>query len=358
MSASVVIRSGLIGAAVIAATIGFVNITLGSAIVGVTRRVPVELATAANTDAMKAEYRRPVFIPFPKENPYTLAKAALGKKLYFDPRPSAMSAQSCASCHTPGFGWGDGLALGVGRGMTKLDRRSPTIINSAWGARFMWDGRAQNLEQQVLLPIQSAGEMNMPIEQLMERLASITEYRLLFASTFPERGMNPTTLAEAIATYERTVVSERSPFDAWIKGDEHAIPEAAKRGFAIFNSKGQCSLCHEGWNFTNDSFHDTGLRSTDSGRAALLPNIPKMMHAFKTPGLREIERRSPYMHDGSIATLEEVVEHYDGGGTDRPSWSDLIGPLGLTPQDKSDLVAFLKTLTGNPGPTIIPVLPR
>jgi len=358
MSASVVIRSGLIGAAVIAATIGFVNITLGSAIVGETRRVPVELATAANTDAMKAEYRRPVFIPFPKENPYTLAKAALGKKLYFDPRLSAMSAQSCASCHTPGFGWGDGLALGVGRGMTKLDRRSPTIINSAWGARFMWDGRAQNLEQQVLLPIQSAGEMNMPIDQLMERLASITEYGLLFASTFPERGMNPTTLAEAIATYERTVVSERSPFDAWIEGDERAISEAAKRGFAIFNGKGQCSLCHEGWNFTNDSFHDTGLRSTDSGRAAFLPNIPKMMHAFKTPGLREIERRGPYMHDGSIATLEAVVEHYDGGGTDRPSRSDLIGPLGLTPQDKSDLVAFLKTLTGNPAPTIIPVLPR
>src|SRR3977135_1263567 len=142
MSASVVIRSGSIGAAVIAATIGFVNITLGSAIVGETRRVPVELATAANTDAVKAEYRRPVFIPFPKENPYTLAKAALGKKLYFDPRLSAMSAQSCASCHTPGFGWGDGLALGVGRGMAKLDRRSPTIINSAWGALFMWDGRA------------------------------------------------------------------------------------------------------------------------------------------------------------------------------------------------------------------------
>jgi cytochrome c peroxidase len=233
MSISVVIRSGLIGAAVIAATIGFVNITLGSAIVGETRRVPVELATAANTDAMKAEYRRPVFIPFPKENPYTLAKAALGKKLYFDPRLSATSAQSCASRHTPGFGWGDGLALGVGRGMTKLDRRSPTIINSARGALFMWDGRAPNLEQQALLPIQSASEMNMPIDQLMERLASITEYGLLFASTFPERGMNPTTLAEAIATYERTVVSERSPFDAWIEGDERH-PGSGQTGLCDF----------------------------------------------------------------------------------------------------------------------------
>src|SRR4030081_2921692 len=129
MSASVVIRSGSIGAAVIAATIGFVNITLGSAIVGETRRVPVELATAANTDAMKAEYRRPVFIPFPKENPYTLAKAALAKKLYLDPRLSAMSAQSCASCHTPGFGWVDVLFLQQIIHLIRLRRRSPTIIN-------------------------------------------------------------------------------------------------------------------------------------------------------------------------------------------------------------------------------------
>jgi Cytochrome c peroxidase len=361
MRAPIFTRPGLGGAAVlavIAGTIGFANFSFGSAIVGETRRISAEPAAAASIDAMKAEYRRPAFIPFPKQNPYTLAKAALGKKLYFDPRLSATSSQSCASCHSAGFGWGDGLALGVGHRMTKLVRRSATIVNSAWGAIFMWDGRAQDLEQQALLPLQAESEMNMPIDQLMQRLASIKEYASLFASAFPEKGINATTLAEAIATYERTIVSGRSPFDAWIEGDEHAIPEPAKRGFAIFNTKGGCSLCHEGWNFTNDGFHDIGLRSTDIGRGAFLPTIPKMIHAFKTPGLREIERRGPYMHDGSIATLEGVVGHYDGGGTDRPSRSDLIGPLGLTTQDKSDLVAFLKTLTSSASSTIMPVLPR
>src|SRR5258708_19579845 len=135
----------------------------------------------------------------------------------------------------------------------------------------MWDGRAQNLEQQVLLPIQSAGEMNMTIEQLMERLASITEYRLLFASTFPERGMNPTTLAEAIATYECTVVSERSPFDAWIEGDERDIPEATKRGFAIFNSKGQSPLSPQHSNFTKNTFHAPVPPPPTSSLPPLLP---------------------------------------------------------------------------------------
>jgi cytochrome c peroxidase len=361
MPAALFTRPGLIGVtilAVIAGTTGFANFSFGSAIVGETRRISAEPAAAASLDAMKAEYGRPAFIPFPKQNPYTSAKAALGKKLYFDPRLSATSAQSCANCHSPGFGWGDGLALGIGHGMTKLIRRSATIVNSAWGTIFMWDGRAQDLEQQALLPIQGASEMNMPIDRLMERLASIKEYGSLFALAFPEKGMSSTTLAEAIATYERTVVSGRSPFDAWIEGDERAIPEPAKRGFAIFNTKGGCSQCHEGWNFTNDGFQDIGLRSEDIGRGAFFPTVSKMMHAFKTPGLREIERRGPYMHDGSIATLEEVVEHYDGGGTERPSRSDLIGPLGLTTQDKSDLVAFLKTLTSNAGSTIMPVLPR
>ena len=361
MPPPVFIRVRLIGIALLAVTagmIGAVHPGFGAAIVGETRQTSVEPRTAEDIDTMKAAYRRPAFIPFPRENPYTLAKASLGKKLFFDPRLSVTSAQSCASCHNPGFGWGDGLSVGIGHGMVKLGRRSPTVLNSAWGAVFMWNGRFSNLEQQALGPIQAASEMNMPIDQLMERLGSIAEYRMLFASAFPAQGMSPATLAEAIATFERTLVSERSPFDAWIDGDEHAIPEAAKRGFAIFNSSGQCSSCHEGWNFTNDGFHDTGLQSTDIGRAALLPVIPKMLHAFKTPGLREIANRGPYMHDGSIATLEQVIEHYDSGGVDRPSRSDLIRPLGLKPEEKSDLLAFLKTLTGNPVPTITPVLPR
>ena len=261
MAASGFLRSALSGPVVGAVTLGLIvsaNLSFGAALVGETRRTdPGPKATAA-IDAMKSEYRRPATIPFPKENPYTPDKAALGKKLYFDTRLSVSSAQSCASCHSPGFGWGDGLAVGVGHGMAKLGRHSPTIINAAWGAIFMWDGRLANLEEQALGPIQAPGEMNMPIEKLMERLAAIGEYKPLFEASFPGIGLRPGTLAQA-SNDERTVVSEQAPFDAWIEGNEKAISEEAKRGFVLFNTKAQCSGCHEGWNFTNDGFHDIGL---------------------------------------------------------------------------------------------------
>src|SRR6266700_7429619 len=349
---------GLAVSTITIAALGFTSLGFGAALVGETKQITLQPQAAPGTDALKALYRRPATIPFPKDNTYTPEKAALGKKLYFDTRISVTSAQSCGSCHSPGFGWGDGLAVGVGHGMAKLGRHSPTIVNAAWGAIFMWDGRLADLEAQALGPIQSPGEMNMPIEVLMERLATIPEYKPLFATAFPGTGLSPKTLAAAIATYERTVVSEQAPFDVWIEGNEQAISDEAKRGFVIFNTKAQCSTCHEGWNFTNDGFQDIGLASADVGRGQFLTGVIKMNHAFKTPGLREIARRSPYMHDGSIATLEQVVEHYDQGGVDRPSRSDLVKPLGLTPQEKSELVAFLKTLTSNLDPTTVPVLPR
>jgi cytochrome c peroxidase len=354
-------RISSIGFAAIAAGVvsfGFAGIGYGAALVSQTRHVEVTSRAASGTDALKTLYRRPATIPFPKDNPYTPEKAALGKKLYFDTRLSVTSAQSCASCHSPSLGWGDGLAVGVGHGMQKLGRHSPTVINAAWSDIFMWDGRLPTLEAQALGPIQSAGEMNMPLDQLMKRLSSISEYKPLFASAFPQEGMNEKTLAKAIATYERTVVSERAPFDAWIEGDEKAISEDAKRGFALFNGKAQCAACHEGWNFTNEGFQDIGLASEDVGRGQYLPAVIKMQHAFKTPSLREIARRAPYMHDGSLPTLEAVVDHYDGGGVDRPSRSDLMKPLGLDAREKSDLVAFLNTLTSNLSPTAAPILPR
>ncbi|MBV9456232.1 MAG: c-type cytochrome [Bradyrhizobium sp.] len=337
---------------------GFATRSFGSAMVGETRRVELSQKPPSGVDALKAQYKRPPTIPFPKDDAYTPAKASLGKKLYFDTRLSVTSAQSCASCHNPGYGWGDGLAVGVGHGMAKLGRHSPTIVNAAWSSIFMWDGRLATLEDQALGPIQSPGEMNMPIDDLMHRLASIPEYKPLFDTAFPKDGMKVATLAKAIATYERTVVSERAPFDAWIDGSEKAISEEAKRGFELFNGKAQCSSCHEGWNFTNEGFQDIGLPSADIGRGQFLPQVIKMQHAFKTPSLREISRRSPYMHDGSLATLEDVVEHYDHGGVDRPSRSDLMRPLDLTSQEKADLVAFLKTLSSDLTPTSVPVLPR
>lgn len=354
-------RATSLGAAIAAIVIGvagFANISFGAAVIGKMLSIASSSKTISSIDALKAQYRRPPSIPFPVENPYTPPKVSLGKKLYFDPRLSAASAQSCASCHNPGFGWGDGLAVGVGHGMAKLNRRSPTVLNAAWGAIFMWDGRAASLEEQALGPIQSASEMNMPIDQLVDRLAAIPAYRPLFDTAFPGEGLAQDTLAKAIAAYERTIVSEQAPFDAWIEGDEQAISEQAKRGFVLFNTKGQCSSCHEGWNFTNDGFQDIGLPSADIGRGKYLPDIVKMQHAFKTPGLREIDSRGPYMHDGSLATLEDVIAHYDQGGIDRPSRSDLMKPLGLTSQEKADLVAFLKTLTSNLSPTAVPTLPR
>jgi cytochrome c peroxidase len=315
-------------------------------------------ATDAVLEGLKVQYRRPDAIPFPKDNPYTILKAALGKRLYFDTRLSAANLLSCASCHSPAYSWGDGQPRGVGHGMQQLGRRSPSIVNAAFGGIFMWDGRFGSLEEQALGPIGAEAEMNLPIDQLMDRLKGIPEYRPLFEAAFPREGISPQTVAKAIATYERTVVSGRAPFDAWIEGDESVISGEAKRGFVLFNKKGACANCHSGWNFTDDSFHDVGLSDSDIGRGKQMPAVVKMQHAFKTPGLREIARRGPYMHDGSIPTLDAVIDQYDGGGVSRPSRSDLIHPLELSKQEKSDLVAFLATLTSEMEPTTVPILPR
>jgi cytochrome c peroxidase len=328
------------------------------ALVGPSATREVQKLADLAIDQVKAAYRRPASIPFPAHNPYTGDKAALGKKLFFDSRLSGGNLLSCSSCHNPAFGWGDGQPKGIGHSMKELGRRSPSIVNAAFGDIFMWDGRAASLEEQALGPIKTDVEMNLPLDRLIERLKSISEYGPLFQSVFPKDGISEITVAKAIATYERTVVSGRSPFDAWIDGDAKAISEPAIRGFVLFNTRGGCSSCHRGWNFTDEGFYDTGLPDADIGRAKQMPNVEKMQHAFKAPGLREAGRRTPYMHDGSLANLDAVVEHYDRGGIARPSRSDLIKPLGLSMQEKADLVAFMRTLTSDIEPTTVPVLPR
>jgi cytochrome c peroxidase len=356
--------AGTIAIAVgIAASAGGVATRLNAeTVVGQTRMVDVsqagKQAEPVSLDKLRASYQRPNFIPFPKENPYTAEKVELGKKLYFDTRLSGAKLLSCASCHNPAYAWADGLPKGVGHLMKELGRRSPTIVNAAYGQIFMWDGRMPTLEQQALGPIQADVEMALPLDELLRRLNDIAEYKPLFEAAFPGQGLSSENLAKAIATYERTVVSGRAPFDAWIDGNESAISESAKRGFMVFNTKAQCGECHGSWRFTDDSFHDIGLASDDVGRGKFLPDVVKAQYAFKTPGLREIALRAPFMHDGSIPTLEAVVDHYDKGGIDRPSRSDLVKPLGLTAQEKSDLVAFMRTLTGATDPTTIPILPR
>jgi cytochrome c peroxidase len=348
-----------VAASVLAGAAGImVTRSFATAVVGETRTFAITKPSDPSLDKMRASYKRPQVIPFPKDNPYTAEKAALGKTLFFDTRLSSGNLLSCASCHSPAYGWGDGQPVGVGHLMKKLGRRSPTIINSAYSQIYMWDGRAGSLEEQALGPIQADVEMAMPLDELLKRLNAIGEYKALFDAAFPGKGITPQTIAHAIATYERTVISGRAPFDSWIDGDEKAISDSAKRGFVLFNTKAQCHTCHSGWNFTDDSFHDIGLKTADLGRGKFLEGIPKAQHAFKTPGLREITRRGPYMHNGSLATLEEVVDHYNHAGINRESRSDLIKELGLTQQEKADLVAFMKTLTSDVDPTTVPVLPR
>lgn len=329
-----------------------------AALVGVTSRVQVAPSPAPALDMIKQKYRQPDAIPFPADDPYTPEKALLGRVLFNDARLSGTGALSCASCHNPGFSYGDGRAKGIGNDMRSLDRRSPSIINSAWGELYMWDGRADTLELQALGPIQAPTEMDQSLAGLVGTLSAIPGYATLFAAAFPHRPITPSTVASAIATYERTVVSASSPIDAWIGGDEHAIPGAAKRGFDLFNTKGGCASCHGGWTFTDEGFHDTGLPDDDLGRGRLFPHVLKMQHAFKTPGLRETARRGPYMHDGSLPTLAAVVAHYNQGAVDRPSRSELIGPLGLSADEQADLVAFLQTLTSSVRLAAVPALPR
>jgi cytochrome c peroxidase len=312
-------------------------------------------ALSQSAEVVKAKYKRPDFIPFPSSNPYTVEKAALGKMLYFDPRLSGADNITCASCHNPSFGWEAPVALNVGAQNTRLARHSPTVLNHAWGDRFFWDGRAATLEEQAKGPIEADVEMNMPLPKLTTKLKAVPDYVAWFNKVFPKEGITPDTIARAIATYERTVVSSHAPFDSWIDGDENAISDSAKRGFALFNGKARCAECHSGWNFTDNKFHDIGLASEDIGKGKY---DPKARHAFKTPSLRDTAQRAPFMHNGSVPDLDAVIIHYVSGGVDRPSLSPLMQPVPMSEAEMADLKAFLTTLTGSKAQVPLPILPN
>jgi cytochrome c peroxidase len=244
-----------------------------------------------------------------------------------------------------------------------MDLHTPTLIDVAWVPILGWDGKYRSLESVAYGPLLSARNMNNTEPEIVSRLADIPDYVRAFNEAFPggETGSGITRphIEQAIATFERTIVATRAPFDRWIAGDANAISDAAKRGFTLFNGKAACAECHEGPSFTDFSFHDIGLaREDDIGRARYFPTSVKLRHAFKVPTLRDVARRAPYMHDGSLPTLEAVVDEYNTGGIDRPSRSSLIRPLGLTNDEKRDLIAFLNTLTGEPTPFEVPTLPR
>ena len=306
-------------------------------------------ANAATTlyelDTMKSQYLRPKTVPYPKGNKYNQVRFELGRQLFFDTRLSGPGTMSCASCHNPDLAWGDGLPTGRGVAANRLDRRSPTLLNLAWAQLLFWDGRADTLEEQAVGPIQNPDEMAHTMPRLVETLQNNANYRTRFGKAYPNEPISATTIGKALATFERTIVSAQAPFDRWIAGDESGIGDAAKRGFIAFNTKAHCAACHSGWRFTDDSFHDIGLKDNDIGRGSLVEGVEILRHAFKVPGLRYVSLRAPYMHNGALSTLDAVVRHYNDGFQFRPSKSAEIRRLHLTDEEIADVVAFLETLT-------------
>ena len=276
----------------------------------------------------------------------TQAEIELGKILFFDNRLSSNHKQNCASCHDPEKGFSDGLATGFGTEGNKLERNSPQIYNLGWSSIFMWDGREPTLESQALGPIKSPAEMNLPIPELLTRLNAVDGYKKLFKDVYEIDEITAEAVGRAIAAFERSIVVDNTAYDQFLAGDKTAMSESAQRGLAVFSGKGNCAQCHDGANFTDDSFHNLGFSDDnhDKGRAAITGDVSQT-GAFKTPGLRNIEFSAPYMHDGSIATLESVVDYYNRGGSGGEHTSDIIKPLQLTQVEQQDLVAFLKSLS-------------
>lgn len=302
-------------------------------------------------------------VPMPKDNVSTPARVDLGRALFFDPRLSGNGASSCATCHNPSLGWSDGQKTAVGFGGVVLGRATPTIVNTAFNTQFMWDGRAKSLEDQALGPMKAADEMNTDFPAVIARLSSMPSYRALFEKAYPGEPVGEPTIAKAIAAFERSVISRDAPFDRWLAGDTRALTPEQYRGWKVFNdpAKGNCAACHNGPNFTDNGFHNIGIRAAganpDLGRFNIR-KVASMKGAFKTPTLRDIELTAPYFRDGSAATLRDVVEHYARGGDDRSNLSADMKKLDLTERDKSDLVAFLKALTGKHVAVIAPQLPQ
>src|SRR5260370_41885870 len=252
---------------------------------------------------IRASYRRPTTIPFPESNAYTKAKSALGKMLFFDPLLSGSRTRSCATCHVPSLSWGDGLPRAVGEDPAGMTIRSPTLIDVAFTEPLGWDGKFKDIEAVTFGPIASPITINLPEAELIARLSAIPGYVAAFAGTFGDGAVTLPRIELALATYERTIVAGQAPFDRWIMGAKAAISAAAKRGFQIFNGKPHCSNCPTGPSFPHEPSQDIGTAvDNDLGHGRLFPTSEKLRYAFKTPTLRDVPRRGPYMHNGSVAT--------------------------------------------------------
>jgi len=290
--------------------------------------------------------------PVPADNPMELDRVQLGRKLFFDPMLSRDRTVACASCHDParGFASADPVAIGIeGR---RGRRNAPSLLNRAYAKSLFWDGREATLESQALKPIEDALEMGNTVAEVVKRLRADGAYAASFTRAF---GGEPdaANLAKALAAFQRTLVIGGSRIDAFRAGDVAQVSEQERHGFWVWESKGGCWRCHSGANFTDEQFHNTGVSAgrepADPGRSAVT-GLGADRGKFKTPSLRGVAWTAPFMHDGSIATLEEVVEFYNRGGRANPNLDAAVKPLGLNAEEVQSLVAFLKALSEGDGP--------
>jgi cytochrome c peroxidase len=324
-------------------------------------------------------------VPVPEDNPLTPEKVELGKRLFFDGRLSADGSLACVSCHLPDQGWTTNTPLSPAYPTTMERRNSQTLINVAYNKALLWDGRAGALEKQALGPIQNPLHMNQNLDLLVEKLNAVPDYVERFQRVFGT-AVTPEGLGKALAAFERTLITRNAPFDRYMAGERQAMSESALRGMELFKGKARCILCHHGPNFSDSQFHNLGipaapLLSHPLVQAALRfdakrMNVPEYQQikedwgrylvtkeaqdkgAFKTPTLRNVTQRDPYMHNGVFQSLEEVIDFYDGGGGAVAGKSPLIQSLGLTAQEKRDLRAFLQALTGELPTVTPPASPR
>jgi cytochrome c peroxidase len=276
-----------------------------------------------------------LYMPVPEQNPLTVEKIELGRRLFNDRRLSRDGSIACVSCHDPDRAFSDGRAIAVGVFGRSGRRNAPAIVNRAYGRAFLWDGRVPTLEEQVLKPIEDPNEMDLAVAEAASRVS-----------------LTPEDLSRALASYVRSILSGDSAYDRFVNGDRTALSAEQQAGLQIFRGKGNCTACHVGPNFSDERLHNTGVAwrdpSTSSGQVpGYFADEGAGNGTFKTPTLRELARTAPYMHDGSLATLEDVVEFYDGGGRPNPSIDPEIRPLQLSVEEKQALVAFLKSLSGS-----------
>lgn len=314
----------------------------------------------------------------PASNLISSRKVELGRMLFFDKRLSINGTISCANCHDPAVAFTDSQTVALGAGGKLGTRNTPTVLNAAFSQALFWDGRARSLEEQATHPLLNSSEMGMgSAEGLTKRLAAIPEYRRQFTQVFKSEGITIDTIAKAIAAYERTLLSANSPFDRFLAGNNTAISDAQKRGWQLFKGKAKCIECHTHSRtnplFTDFKFHNTGVAAVEVlfdklvAESAADTDLSEMAHsegfselgrfavtrrqadigAFKTPTLRDVELTSPYMHNGSLRTLIDVVQYYNRGGHTDSHLDQLMQPLHLSDDDVNDLVQFMRALTSN-----------